>query len=50
MYAIKLLISKIRGEQKADQEAIEQLYDRLKALEGYLGITYLHTGKRYIKG
>ena len=44
-----LEILKIRGEQLADQEAIGQLFDQVKALYDYLGLTYIHIAKKAIK-
>lgn len=42
-------ILKIRGEQLADQKAISQLFDQVKALYDYLNLTYVHITKQAIK-
>ena len=45
----ELKLAKIEGEQKADQEAIEQLFSQIKALYDYLGLTYSHINKKAIQ-
>ncbi len=43
-----LEILKIRGEQLADQEAIQQLFEQLKVLCDYLGVEYLPYAKKIV--
>lgn len=45
----ELEIAKIRGEQLADQEAMGQLFNQVKALYDYLSLDYIHINKQAIK-
>ncbi len=42
-------LAKMRGEQLADQEAIGQLFSKIKALYDYLGLMYINNQKKAIK-